>query len=103
MKLLIVTAIHECKEAVARIFHETGLHKYSVSNIHGVNNMQAAKLFDNWFASRSMDGVNESVMMFCFTEDNAANTTLAALKKYNEKNCADFPIRALLLPVEESI
>jgi hypothetical protein len=103
MKLLIVTAIHECKEAVAHIFHETGLHKYSVIDIHGVNNIHAGNMLDNWFASPGTDDFNEAVMMFCFTEDAAARKTLAALKQYNIDNCNDFPVRALLMPVEESI
>lgn len=103
MKLLIVTAIHECKEAVARIFHETGLHKYSVTDIHGVNNAHADNPLDNWFASPGMDGFTESIMMFCFTDDATARKTLTALKQFNNNNSNDFPVRALLMPVEESI
>ncbi|WP_026768180.1 hypothetical protein [Asinibacterium sp. OR53] len=103
MKLLIVAAVQECDEAVANIFHQNGLYKYSVANIHGVNSNEAAGSFDNWFGSPTKEGINESIMMFCLTEDGAAQKTLAQLKQYNEQKQPDFPVRAAILPVEEFI
>jgi hypothetical protein len=103
MKLLIVTAVHECKATVADIFHQAGLYKYSVTRIHGVNSEHAESPLGNWFGSPGMKDENESVMLFCFTDNDTAYKTLAALKQYNEHNPSIFPIRALVLPVEESI
>lgn len=104
MKLLLVTAIRECHKAVDTIFDKNGIQKYSFTDIYGVGNNDKPKHIDNWFGRSAMkDDLFDSVMMFCFTEDAIARKTLADLKIYNETQKPAFPLRALILPVEESI
>lgn len=104
MKLLLVTAIRECHQAVDSIFDSNGIQKYSLTDIRGVGNNEKPYHIDNWFGRSAMkDDVFDAVMMFCFTEDAIAQKTLADLKAYNEKNTPPFPLRAWILPVEEGI
>jgi len=104
MKLLIVTAIRECYKTIDTLFDRNGITKYSVTNIYGVGNNQKPDYADNWFGNASMEeALFDSVMMFCFTDDNTARRTLADIKAYNETETPEFPLRVLLLPVEESI
>jgi Zn-dependent membrane protease YugP len=104
MKLIIVTAVRECKKTVADIFHEAGLYKFSVVNMHGVNSEHADNPVHNWFGTSDTEMNSESVMLFCFTNNMAAaHQTLAALKQYNQDTQPDFPIRAILVPVEEIV
>ncbi len=104
MKLLIVTAIRECYKTADAIFDRNGIKKYSLTNIYGVGNNETPDYRGNWFGSMPMkDEFFNSVMMFCFTDDDTARKTLTDLKSYNDTEQSRFPIRALILPVEESI
>lgn len=104
MKLLLVTAIRECLKAVDTIFDRNGIKKYSLTDIHGIGYNEKPDHTDNWFGrSVTKDDLFDSVMMFCFTEDDIAQKILSDLKAYNEVQKPEFPLRALILPVEESI
>lgn len=103
MKLLIVTAIRECMDAIDRIFDKHGVRVYSTTNIRGIrNDIGKPSVADNWFGT---DGKipYDSVMLFSFTDEETAKATLQSLAAYNEKDNQDFPVRAFLLPVEDSI
>ncbi len=104
MKLLIVTAIRECYKTVDAIFDRNNIKKYSLTDIYGVGNNDTPDYPGNWFGNVSMkDDFFDSVMMFCFTDDDTARKTLADLKAHNETEKPQFPLRGLILPVEESI
>lgn len=104
MKLLIVTAIRECYKAADAIFDRNGIKKYSLANMYGVGNNEAPDYVTNWFGSAPMkDDFFDSIMMFCFTDDDTARSTLLELKAHNETERPRFPLRALILPIEESI
>ncbi|WP_367916491.1 hypothetical protein [Leadbetterella sp. DM7] len=104
MKLLIVTAIRECYKTADAVFDRNGIKKYSLVNVNGVGNNEMPDYTGNWFGHTSMkDEFFDSVMMFCFTDDDTARKTLADLKAYNETSQPEFPVRALILPVEENI
>lgn len=104
MKLLLVTAIRECQKAVDTIFDSNGIKKYSLTDIYGIGNNSKPDHTGNWFGrSVANENLFDSVMLFCFTEDAVAQKTLADLKTYNETQKPVFPLRALILPVEESI
>jgi len=104
MKLLMVTAIRECYKKADAIFDRNGIKKYSLTNIYGVGDNETPDYIDNWFGNAPMkDEFFDSVMMFCFTDDEIARKTLADLKAYNETEKPRFPLRGLILPVEESI
>ncbi|MCC6286360.1 MAG: hypothetical protein IT249_00605 [Chitinophagaceae bacterium] len=104
MKLLVVTAIREYYKTVDAIFDRNGIKKYSVADIRGVGNNEHPDHIHNWFGGAAMkDELFDSVMLFCFTDDITAQKTLLDLKNYNETEEPLFPIRALILPVEQSI
>ncbi len=100
----MVTAIRECYKTVDAVFDRNGIKKYSLANISGVGNNEMPDYAGNWFGSVSAkDEFFDSVMMFCFTDDDTARNVLTDLKAYNEAEQPAFPVRALLLPVEGSI
>ena len=100
MKLLIVTSLKEYQQTVADIFEEAQIKVFSVTNTIGHKDDHKMNLMDNWFASGEEHF--DSIFLFSFTEDNNAVTALGLIKKYNENMESEFPIRAFILPVEQS-
>ena len=98
MKLLIITSIKECRDTIAGIFKETGIHVFSMSEIAGFKEGSSTSLTDNWFGSGGDS--YDSIMLFSFTEKGKAEKALELIKKYNEKEESDFPIRGFIVPVE---
>lgn len=98
MRLLIITSIKECQEAVAGIFKETGIQVFSVSEIAGFREDSSASLSHSWFGSGGDS--YDSIMLFSFTEKEKTEKVLELIRKYNEKENADFPIRGFIVPVE---
>lgn len=98
MKLLIVTGIKECKEAVSGIFKESEIEVFSVSEIAGFRDGNSFDLADSWFGSGG-DSF-DSIMLFSFTESGKADKALQLIRKYNQESDAKFPIRGFILPVE---
>lgn len=98
MKLLIITSIKECQETVGQIFKETGIQVFSMSEIAGFKEGSSTSFTDNWFGSGGDS--YDSIMLFSFTEKEKAEKALELIKKYNEKEETDFPIRGFIVPVE---
>jgi len=101
MKLLIVTAIKECRKEVAGIFEKNGIKTYSVANIHGVRNDEANNMVDNWFGG-NWDEDYESVMLFSFTDDATAANILADIKFFNIEKKSRFPVKGIIVPIEKT-
>lgn len=103
MKLLMVTALQEYQETIARVFHEQGVKAYSAGDIQGFSNGDPDKpSLDNWFGNDDRIP-RDSVMVFSFTETKTAESVLEALGSINNTIDPDFPIRAFLLPVERAL
>lgn len=100
MKLLVVTSLKEYQKAVAAIFEKAHINVFSVGNIIGHKDDDKVNLLDNWFARG--DDQFDSILLFSFTEETKAVAALELIKKYNEDAVSDFPIRAFILPVEQS-
>jgi|SRR5665647_1905591 len=100
MKLLVVTILKEYQQTVAAIFEEAQIKVFSVSNTIGHKDDHKENLLDDWFASGEEEF--DSIILFSFTEDRNAANALELVKKYNENTPSDFPIRAFILPVEQS-
>ena len=100
MKLLIVTSLKEYQQTVADIFEEAQIKVFSVTNTIGHKDDHKMNLMDNWFASG--DEHFDSIFLFSFTDDTNAAAALGLIKKYNESMESEFPIRAFILPVEQS-
>jgi len=100
MKLLIVTSLKEYQQTIADIFEEAQIKVFSVTNTIGHKDDHKMNLMDNWFASG--DEHFDSIFLFSFTDDANAVTALELIKKYNENAVSEFPVRAFILPVEQS-
>lgn len=100
MKLLIATSLKEYQQTVAAIFEEAQIKVFSVSNTIGHKGEHKQDLLDNWFASGEEQF--DSIVLFSFTGDVNAVNALELIKKHNENTGTTFPIRAFILPVEQS-
>ncbi len=100
MKLLFVTCLSDFKADVMRIFHEAKVRVFSVTETTGVKDEHDINLLDDWFGNK--DGEYDSLILFSFTGAATAATAMKLIKKYNSAQVDKFPIRAFILPVEES-
>jgi hypothetical protein len=101
MKLLTVTALKEYGEKVTAIFRKAGIHVFSATDINGFKDGSDQNLTDSWFGMS--DARFDAVLVFSFTEDEKANSALQFIHDYNQENPGDFPLRAFILPVENSL
>lgn len=100
MKLLIVAAIKEYRQIVADILQKAEIRVFSISETVGYKDDQKLNVVDEWFSSghESFD----SIFVFSFTNHNNAASALQMIKEYNNKDQNDFPIRAFIVPVEQT-
>ncbi|MBS1527275.1 MAG: hypothetical protein JST19_16605 [Bacteroidetes bacterium] len=101
MKCIIATSLKEYKNDVFRIFKEAGINVYSTTDITGVKQNGSPDILQEWFATG--DEKAESVVIFSFTDENKVRNVKDLVKKYNKQNETGFPIRAFIIPVEDSI
>ena len=100
MKFLIVTCLKEYQDDVIKIFKEANIHVFSATDVIGFKDNQAPDLLEEWFAAG--DEKFDSLMLFSFTANENAENGIELIKKYNEKSETNFPVRAFILPVEQS-
>ena len=100
MKLLFVTCLQDFKADVMKIFHDAHVRIFSVSETLGVKDDHDMNLMDDWFGNK--DGEYNSLILFSFTDDKTAKEAMRLIKLYNEEEGSRFPVRAFILPVEES-
>ena len=100
MKLITVTALKEFSEKVTAIFRKADIHVFSATDIIGFKNDSNDNLMSGW--SGKSDVHFDSVLLFSFTEDEKANKAIQYIREYNQENSGGFPLRAFILPVENS-
>lgn len=100
MKLLIVTSIKEYQKNVADILHKAQIKVFSVNDTTGFKDDDEEILMDDWFAASEESF--ESIFIFSFTTADKAAQALNMIKNYNEKHASQFPVRAFVVPVEQS-
>lgn len=100
MKLLFVTCLEDLKSEVIKIFHEAHVKIFSFMEATGVKDEHDMNLLDDWFGNK--DGEFKSLILFSFTGNETAIEAMRLIKTYNEKAENKFPIRAFIMPVEES-
>lgn len=101
MKLILITSIKEDLQAVTHILEKAGISVFSVSPIVGHKTEQHNYLINNWFFGKN-DSATDALVFFSFTNDEAAQKALALTKMHNVDQPSNFPVRAFLLPVEDS-
>lgn len=100
MKLLFVTSIKEDQQTVAAIFVKAGIEVFSITETVGVKNKQSFDLMDAWFSSGSEKA--DALILFSFTAQDKAFQAIELIKTHNEATASAFPIRAFIMPVEQS-
>jgi hypothetical protein len=101
MKLILITSIKEDLQAVTHIMEQAGISVFSVSPIVGHKTEHHNYLINNWFFGKN-DSATDALVFFSFTSDEAAQKALALTRAYNIEVPSNFPVRAFLLPVEDS-
>lgn len=100
MKLLFVTSIKEDQQVVAGIFAKAGIEVFSITETKGIKNKQSFDLMDAWFSSGAEAA--DALILFSFTDQAKAALAIDLIKDHNAITQTAFPIRAFLLPVEQS-
>ncbi len=100
MKLLIVTSVQEDLQTVSLIMEKAGINVFSVSETIGHKTEHHNYLPGNWFG-KNEDGTH-ALFFFSFTEDKNASAAVEAVRVHNAVNKPPFPIRAIIVPVEQS-
>ena len=100
MKLLVITSLKEHQKAVSGILNASNITVFSVSETIGFKDHPRANLLDDWFSSGG--DYFTSIIIFAFTSDDNAKSAYEAVLTYNQKNDTGFPIRAFIMPVEQS-
>lgn len=100
MKLLIVTSIQEYRQKVVDMLRKAEISVFSVSETTGFKNDDGETLMNEWFGSG--EGSFESVFFFSFTTAAKATAAVNMTKQYNQQQAEFFPVRAFVLPVENS-
>jgi hypothetical protein len=100
MKFFIATCIKENQEIVQKLLKDANIIVYSSTDIVGFKDNQQPNLLEEWFAAG--DEQFESSMIFSFTIDSNAFKAMDLIKQYNIENQSNFPIRAFIVPVEQT-
>ena len=101
MKLLIVTSVAAFQKDVLRLFKKANIEAFSSSEIDGYKNGNSLVATQSWFPGEK--GGNESLMIFSFTDEEKIADLFKYLKEYNEHLETNNPVRAVVLPIEQSI
>ena len=100
MKFFIATCLREDLETTGKLFKEAGINTFSVSEITGHKDRQTADLLQDWFATGEEQF--DSLLLFSFTADEQANSAMELIKQHNKITGTRFPVRAFIVPVEQS-
>ncbi|MBS1607163.1 MAG: hypothetical protein JST42_31220 [Bacteroidetes bacterium] len=100
MKLLVVTTLKEYLPAVTELLKQAQISLFSVSKTTGMKTADDTSILDDWFGAG--EGEFDSLLIFSFTGEASAGKALALVEEYNRANDTGFPVRAFLLPVEQT-
>jgi len=100
MKLLFVTSLKEYQKTVADILNKAAIPVFSVTETIGFKDYQNAPLLDNWFSHGTAQF--DSILVFSFTEQAKTEKAMELIREHNAANKTGFPIRAFIVPVEQS-
>jgi hypothetical protein len=101
MKLFMATCLKDYQEDVQKILKEAGIEVFSAAAITGFKTNQPLNMMEEWFATG--DEKFDSTILFSFTDEKNSGQALVLIKEYNEQNKNNFPVRAFIVPVEQSV
>lgn len=98
--MLVITSIKEDIRTVSRIMDKADIPVFSVSETIGHRSAFHGLVADNWFGNTT-EGI-KALFFFSFTEDEKANRAIGLVKESNMESETKYPIRAFVLPVEQT-
>jgi len=101
MKLVIVTAVSEYREAVKKLFRMAGIERFSGSEIEGYNQVASVAAHTGWFQGSAFGA--DSELYFSFTEGAKIDQLIEQLEQFNDNLETNNPIRAAVIPIEKFI
>ncbi|WP_416376144.1 hypothetical protein [Salinimicrobium catena] len=101
MKLLIVTTVSEYQKEILKLFKKANIEAFSSSEIDGYKNTTSLIATTSWFPGEK--GGNESLMFFSFTDEEKITDFFSYVREFNNNLETNNPVRAIVLPIEESI
>ncbi|HNP23852.1 MAG TPA: hypothetical protein PKM63_20030 [Panacibacter sp.] len=100
MKLLIITCLKEYQPDVAGLLDKAKINVFSVSETTGFKEDHVTDLMGSWFAAKKESF--DSLFIFSFTNEASAQQAVELIKAYNATTATTYPVRAFVLPVEQS-
>jgi hypothetical protein len=100
MKLFIATIIREDLVAVTKIMEKAQIAVFSVTETIGHKTEHHDYMPGNWFGGNE-EGT-DALFIFSFTEEDKALHAMQLVKAHNEATKSHFPIRAFIVPVEQT-
>ncbi|WP_029036688.1 hypothetical protein [Salinimicrobium xinjiangense] len=101
MKLLIVTSVAAFQKDVLKLFKKAKIEAFSSSEIDGYKNGNNLVATQSWFPGEK--GGNESSMFFSFTDEEKITEFFSHVREFNNKLETNNPVRAVVVPIEQSI
>lgn len=101
MKLLIVTTVSAFQKDVLKLFKKANIEAFSSSEIDGYKNTNSLIATQSWFPGEK--GGNESSMFFSFTDEDKITDFFSNVREFNNNMETNNPIRAIVVPIEDSI
>lgn len=101
MKLLLVTTVSEFQKDVLKLFKKANIEAFSSSEIDGYKNTNSLIATQSWFPGEK--GGNESSMFFSFTDEDKITAFFGYVREFNNKMETNNPVRAVVVPIENSI
>ena len=100
MKMVIITCISDYEKDIMKVLEKAEVSAFSAFNIDGYRNDKNELDLQRWFPSNRFS--SESLMFFSFDSSEKIKNLLKHLKEYNAK-LSSSPVRAAVMPIEESI
>ncbi|MCW5518828.1 hypothetical protein J1N09_03195 [Aureitalea sp. L0-47] len=101
MKLVIVTAVSEFRDAVKKLLGKAGIESFSGSEIEGFNQVASVAARSGWFQGSAFGA--DSELYFSFTENEKIERLFYHIEQFNTELETNNPIRAAVIPIEKFI
>lgn len=101
MKLLIITTVDAHKPALIKMLKAADIGAYSSADISGHKKQDSKALRDHWFAAANH--LVDSELYFSFVAGDKIDSLFTSLREYNHEIEDHSPIRAVVVPIEQSL
>lgn len=100
MKMVIITCVSDYEQDIMKILEKAEVNAFSAFSIDGYRNDKNELDFQSWFPSTKLG--SESLMFFSFDTSDKIKNLFQLLKDYNS-NLESNPVKAAVMPIEESM